>query len=88
MTKDIAYTNQAKRDAKKHYLFLMTPELGEVLHTLSQCKTLPEKYKDHALIGDWKGFRECHIKPDFLMIYELLDDIVLIARLGSHSELF
>jgi mRNA interferase YafQ len=50
---------------------------------------LPEKYHDHALSGDWFGYRECHVKPDLLLIYKKPDDKVLrLARLGSHSGLF
>ncbi len=47
-------------------------------------------YNDHALTGNWKGFRECHVKPDWLLIYELIDDIMVLSlsRTGSHSELF
>lgn len=52
-------------------------------------KPLPDCYKDHELIGDWKGYRECHIKPDLLLIYKITATNVLrLARLGSHSELF
>ncbi len=50
---------------------------------------LPESYRDHALSGDWSGYRECHIKPDLLLIYRKPDvDTLRLARLGSHSELF
>lgn len=50
---------------------------------------LPEKFRDHALVGTWKDYRECHLKPDLLLIYsvEALDELHL-ARLSSHSELF
>ena len=47
------------------------------------------RYRDHDLSGDWAGYRECHIKPDLLLIYRKSDpDILRLARLGSHSELF
>ena len=51
---------------------------------------LPAKYKDHALIGNWKGYRECHIQPDWLLIYKIddIEKIIFFARIGSHSELF
>ena len=50
---------------------------------------LPESCRDHALVGNWKGFRECHIKPDLLLIYKKEEPGILrIARLGSHSDLF
>lgn len=52
-------------------------------------QALPESNRDHALSGDWAGYRECHLKPDLLMIYRKPDDYTLrLARLGSHSELF
>lgn len=56
---------------------------------LVQDHPLPESCKDHALIGDWKGYRECHLKPDLLLIYRKAElEILRLARLGSHSELF
>jgi mRNA interferase YafQ len=52
-------------------------------------RVLPENNRDHALSGDWAGYRECHIKPDLLLIYRKPDpDTLRLARLGSHSELF
>jgi len=50
---------------------------------------LPDLYRDHALVGDWSGYRECHLKPDLLLIYRKPDAQTLrLARLGSHSDLF
>lgn len=51
-------------------------------------KPLAEKYRDHALVSNWKGFRECHIQPDWLLIYRVEDDELQLARTGSHAELF
>jgi mRNA interferase YafQ len=52
-------------------------------------QALPEGNRDHALGGDWAGYRECHIKPDLLLIYRKPDsDTLRLARIGSHSELF
>ena len=52
-------------------------------------QALPESNRDHALGGDWSGYRECHIKPDLLLIYRKPDaDTLRLARIGSHSELF
>lgn len=62
--------------------------LIEVLYLLLNGGSLPQKYKDHELIGNHKGFRECHIKPDLLLIYQKDDEYLSLARLGSHSELF
>jgi mRNA interferase YafQ len=56
---------------------------------LAEDEPLPECYRDHALVGDWKGYRECHLKPDLLLVYRTeKPEILRIARLGSHSELF
>lgn len=56
---------------------------------LAEDKPLPESCRDHALIGEWRGYRECHLKPDLLLIYKVEEpDVLRIARLGSHSELF
>ena len=65
------------------------PLLSETLKLLLQDKPLPEKRQDHELVGDWAGYRECHLKPDLLLIYQKPDAKILkLARLGSHSELF
>lgn len=76
-----------KRDFKKHGEIDVA--LIEVLYKLINDEVLPEKYRDHALTGDWLGYRECHIKPDLLLIYKQSnEDSLRLARLGSHSELF
>ncbi|MCK9109641.1 type II toxin-antitoxin system YafQ family toxin [Haemophilus influenzae] len=49
---------------------------------------LPEKYKDHALTGNWKGWRDCHIKNDLVLIYKIVGDEIRLARLNTHSEIF
>ena len=64
--------------------------LDDVIRLLAAGETLPEEYHDHILIGDYAGFHECHIRPDWLLIY-LYDDEVLVLtlfRTGSHSDLF
>lgn len=67
-----------------------TDLLGFVVDTLASGESLPEKYKDHNLTGNYKGCRECHITPDWLLIYEVVDgDIILyLTRTGTHSDLF
>lgn len=76
-----------KRDFKKHGEIEVA--LIEVLYKLLNDEILPEKYRDHSLTGDWFGYRECHVKPDLLLIYKQSDENTLrLARLGSHSELF
>ena len=63
--------------------------LSNIFSFLLADQTLPESNRDHALSGDWDGYRECHVKPDLLLIYKKPDPQTLrLARLGSHSELF
>jgi mRNA interferase YafQ len=64
--------------------------LEAVVATLAMGETLPPKYKDHALSGNWVGHRECHIQPDWLLIYRVEDDVLVLtmARTGTHSDLF
>ena len=76
-----------KRDFRKHGD--IDTGLIEVLYKLLNDEVLPDKYRDHSLTGDWLGYRECHVKPDLLLIYKQSDENTLrLARLGSHSELF
>ncbi len=59
-----------------------------IIAMLANDEPLPERCRDHALTGEWKDFRDCHIKPDLVLIYQKPDDQRLVlARLGSHSEL-
>jgi len=62
----------------------------QVVKLLAQDKLLPAKYHDHALSGEWVGYRECHIKPDWLLIYTKSNssEELILVRTGSHSELF
>ena len=62
--------------------------LTEVLDILAAGEALPPKYKDHNLIGNYKGYRECHIQPDWLLIYEVSENVLYLARTGTHSDLF
>ena len=84
----ITFGSQFKRDIKKQFLVLATAEWAEVLHSLTKRIPLPEKYLDHPLAGNWIGFRECHIQPDMLLIYDNSGDKLILVRLGTHSELF
>ena len=65
-----------------------TDKLRELIALLEQDATLPLRYKDHALIGDWQPHRECHIEPDWLLIYKIARNNVHLVRTGSHSDLF
>ena len=64
--------------------------LEDVVAALAMGEPLPEKYKDHALTGNWVGHRECHIQPDWLLVYRIEDDVLVLtlSRTGSHSDLF
>ena len=63
-------------------------ELHHVLEQLASPAPLPPKYKDHKLKGNWIDFRECHIEPDWLLIYTISDFELRPVRVGTHSELF
>ncbi len=64
--------------------------LEKVIDLLAEGKPLPKKYKDHPLIGDWVGFRECHIQGDWILIYIINDNelTLTLSRSGSHSRIF
>lgn len=63
-------------------------KLRELLALLVAAQELPAIYKDHPLKGDWKGYRDAHVEPDWLLIYRIADDELRLARTGSHSDLF
>jgi mRNA interferase YafQ len=65
-------------------------ELESVIDRLLEQTPLPEKYRDHPLVGDYTGFRECHVRPDWLLIYTIHSDRLVLTcmRTGSHSDLF
>lgn len=87
----IQFTNQFKKDlklAKKQGKDL--DKLFEVINILANEEKLDTKFKDHDLSGSYKGTRGCHIEPDWLLIYEIDNNalILMLYRLGTHSELF
>jgi mRNA interferase YafQ len=63
-------------------------ELKQVMTTLIDEIELDEKYLDHKLIGNFKGFRECHLKPDWLLLYKVDTQNIKFARLGTHQQIF
>lgn len=63
-------------------------QLETVILALVAQESLNERYRDHTLVGDWKGFRECHIQPDWLLLYRIENDELQLARTGSHAALF
>jgi mRNA interferase YafQ len=87
----VASSNQFKKDLKLAYKRgLKIDRLRTVVNALSAKETLPPQYRDHELIGRYKGFRECHIEPDWLLIYRIEDEALklFLLRTGSHSDLF
>lgn len=90
----IEYATAFKKDFKRvkgapHHRKDVDHLLAAVLTLLVADQPLPANNRDHALTGDWSGYRECHVKPDLLLIYKKPDAATLrVARLGSHSELF
>ncbi|MGB0662434.1 MAG: type II toxin-antitoxin system YafQ family toxin [Pontibacterium sp.] len=86
----LEYSTQFKKDFKK-ITKLPISEVVEVGHVIKQLQLkveLPEKYVDHALSGNWQGYRDCHVKPDLVLIYKVEATALKLARIGSHSELF
>ena len=89
INRSCAFKRDYKRESKKRRHIPLDDLLKPVLHTLMVNQPLDMRYHDHALSGDWAGYRECHIKPDLLLIYRRSDSATLqLARLGSHSQLF
>ena len=91
MSRNIVWTSRFKKDYKniiKRNLDITL--LDDVIRILARGDTLPQQYKDHSLTGNWKGFRECHIAPDWLLIYSIEDNnlLLVLSRTGSHSDLF
>jgi len=63
-------------------------ELIAIVELLAEYGVLPEGYRPHTLTGEWKGIWECHIEPDWLLIYEVTAEEVILIRTGTHSDLF
>ena len=89
------YTVKPTAQFKKDYKLAMKRGLDialleDVVAALAIGETLPEKNKDHALSGNWIGHRECHILPDWLLVYRIKDDVLvlMLTRTGTHSDLF
>lgn len=85
----VTQTTQFKKDVKK--LRKRGKDLGKltnVLELLVSGADLPDRLRDHSLTGNWAGWRDCHIEPDWLLIYKPLSDELILGRSGSHSDLF
>ncbi len=91
MKYEVKFSNQFKRDlkrAKKQHRPI--EEMFKVIDILANGNKLGPKYRDHALMGNYKNARECHIQPDWLLVYEYIENVLVLSlnRLGTHSELF
>lgn len=83
-------TSQFKRDYKREKRTdgRLDETFVPIIAMLLGTDPLPDRLQDHALGGSWKGYRDCHVKPDLVLIYEKSADTLTLMRLGSHSEVF
>lgn len=87
--KAVRYTNRFKKDLRRAIKRGKDREkLVQVIDILRLGNRLPQKYHPHTLVGEWKGFWECHLEPDWLLIYDVTETEVLLAATGSHADLF
>ncbi len=86
---DVRYSTKFKKDfkacVKRHYKMEL---LQQIIDILRIPETLPSKNKDHNLTGNYNGYKECHITPDWLLIYCYEDNELLLQRTGTHADLF
>lgn len=86
---DVVYSNKFKRDfkicEKRHYKMDL---LHQIITTLIIPDALPQKNRDHLLTGNYSGYRECHIEPDWLLIYRQSENELFLYRTGTHADLF
>ena len=85
----LVYTTRFKKDFKRvNKRGLKQQKLQTIIELLTAEKNLPAKYRDHELIGNYIHHRECHIEPDWLLIYRVVGKELRLERTGSHSDLF
>jgi mRNA interferase YafQ len=85
----IRQSTQFRRDVKRlRRQGADLTKLETVIRSLADESALEPHSRDHALVGNWRGFRECHIQPDWLLIYRVENSELQLARTGSHAELF
>ena len=85
----ITQTTQFKKDIKRQKKRGNNlQKLKNVIDILICSEPLPPKNRDHALTGDWVGWRDCHLEPDWLLIYKVVPEELLLGRTGTHSDLF
>ena len=86
---NLIYTSQFKRDYKR--IVSQGKEIQKleiVIDLLLGSQKLEARYRDHPLIGKWENHRDCHLEPDWVLIYRLTEDSLILERTGSHSDLF
>lgn len=91
MKYEVVTTTQFKKDYKRAMRRRRKIKLLDDLIAKLACgEALPEKNKDHALSGNWSGYRECHIQPDWLLVYRIEDNVLVLtlSRTGTHSDIF
>jgi mRNA interferase YafQ len=87
--KAIFQTSQFKKDFKRiKKRGKELNKLKEVVSAIANSEALHERYRDHALSGNWSGSRDCHIEPDWILIYRVDGEFLFLERTGSHSDLF
>lgn len=88
-----AFKRDFKRESKGPHRDILDTDLKQIIELLAGDMPLPAKHRDHALTGNWKDYRDCHVKPDLVLIYRRFDadtekrPRLVLARIGSHSEL-
>jgi len=89
--RSIKYSGKFRKEYRKAHKQGKNIKLVDwIIGELANDRLLPSKYRDHALTGDWKGFRECHVSPDWLLIYSKINEgelVLALVRLASHSTL-
>ncbi len=87
--KKIKFANRFRKELKLMWKRGKDPKnFCELMDMMRYEIQLPEKFKDHKLQGEFKDFRDCHIEPDWLLIYRILEDEIVFERTGTHSDLF
>jgi mRNA interferase YafQ len=82
------FKRDLKRESKGQHRKVLQSEFVALIATLAADRSLEPRHRDHALTGDWKDHRDCHVRPDLVLIYRKPDDDTLeLVRLGSHAEL-
>lgn len=87
--KSVSQTNQFLKDLKRmKKRGRDSAKLRRIVNLLASGQKLPPQYRDHSLIGPWKGTRDCHVEPDWVLIYTMDERALQLVRTGSHADLF